>query len=77
MANTLVIDKLKLKNRTIDFSDSSGTHIESLEIKSGVINFSVEHFYSGSSGGEIFLICSIDVKGNKISQPDCSEKEGE
>lgn len=73
----LVVEKIKLKNQTIDFSDSSGSYIESLVLEDGVIKFSVEHSFSGASGGEIFLDCAISVKGNKIFQPDCSEKVGE
>lgn len=77
LAEKLVIEKIKLKSQMIDFSDSSGTFIDSLVLENGVIKFSIEHSYSGASGGEIFLDCTLDVKGNKFSQPVCVEKEGE
>jgi len=77
LVEKLVIEKIKLQNQVIDFSDSSGTFIDSLVLENGVIKFSIEHSYSGTSGGEIFLDCTLDVKGNQFSQPVCVEKEGE
>jgi len=76
LVEELIIENIKLKNQMIDFSDSSGTYIESLVLANGVIKFSIEHFFSGSSGGEIFIDCTLDVKGNQFSQPVCVEKEG-
>lgn len=69
-----VIDKIKIKNRTIDFNHSAGTFIESLDMIKGVIKFTVIHYYASSSGGEITLNCKVDVNNNHISNPSCVEK---
>lgn len=69
-----VIDKIKTKNKMIDLNHSAGTFIESLALKKGVIIFTIQHYYAGSSGGEITLNCKVDVNNNKISKPTCVEK---
>ncbi len=74
LSQQLVIDKLKIKNRIIDFNHSAGTFIESLILKRGVVMFTLVHYFAGSSGGEITLNCKIDVNNNHISNPICVEK---
>lgn len=74
LAQKVIIEKIKLKNETIDFKDSSGTYIESLNLKKGIISFTIEHSYPDISGGEIFLECQINVKDNNIAHPVCAEK---
>ena len=69
-----VIDKIKIKNKMIDFNHSAGTFIESLALKEGVIIFTIQHYNAGSSGGEITLNCKVDVTNNNISEPTCIEK---
>lgn len=74
LSQQLIINKLKIKDKIIDFNHSAGTFIESLNLIKGIVKFTVMHYYPGTSGGEITLNCKVDVNNNKISNPICKEK---
>lgn len=74
LAERMVINKLKVGNRWIDFTNSAGTFIDGMSFKKGIFHFTVEHFFAGTSGGETTLKCKIDANNNKLSKPVCSEK---
>ena len=74
LAEKLVIEKVTLGNKLINFKDSAGTYVDNMSFKKGVFHFTVEHYFGGTSGGEIMLKCKVDVKNNKIKSPICVRK---
>ncbi len=74
LAERVIITKLKVGNRLIDFRNSAGTFIDGMFFEKGVFHFTVEHFFAGTSGGEITIKCKIDANNNKLSKPSCVEK---
>ncbi len=75
LKKNLTISSVIVGEKIIDFRNSAGTFVESLNIKDGKVNFEIEHYYPGSSGGSIYISCSVNVKNNTLSQPLCHEKE--
>lgn len=74
LAERIIINKVKVGNRWIDFTNSAGTFIDGMSFKKGFFYFTIEHYFSGTSGGEIVLKCKIDTNNNKLSKPSCIEK---
>jgi hypothetical protein len=74
LAERIIITKLKVGKRWIDFKNSAGTFIDGMGFKKGIFYFTVEHFFAGTSGGEIILKCKIDTNNNKLSKPVCIEQ---
>lgn len=69
----LVINKVTLGKKTLDFNDSAAVSIDDLKLKDGVVKFSVDFFYRVGSG-EVIMDCSVNVAGNNISKLVCEEK---
>lgn len=70
----LVINKVKLNNEVIDFTDSAGVFISDFQLKDEAVTFSVDYFYRKGSG-ELIMSCSVSAKNNDLSTPVCMEKE--
>ena len=71
----LVIKKVKVGNRKIDFEDTAGVFVESLKIVDNKIIFPVYFVFSGKGGGAIDFDCTVKVNDDTFSKPKCIETE--
>lgn len=71
----LVIKKVKVGNRKIDFEDTAGVFVESIKVIKNNIKFSVYFVFSGKGGGAIDFDCIVKVNNDKFSRPKCIETE--
>ena len=74
LAEKIIIEKVNLGDRLINFKNSAGTYIDEMAFKKGFFYFTVEHYFGGTSGGGIRLNCKVDVNNNKIKKPVCLRK---
>lgn len=70
----LVISKVKLNNKIIDFENSAATSFESIVVEGNDIKFVVDYFYLGKGAGSVLFECKVNVNNENISEPVCSEK---
>jgi len=71
----LVIKKVKVGDRNIDFEDTAGVFVESIKVIKNDIKFSVYFVFSGKGGGAIDFDCIVKVNNDKFSKPKCTETE--
>jgi len=71
----LVIKKVKVGDKYIDFEESAGVFIESMKVVKNSIKFSVYFVFSGKGGGSIDFECAVKVDNDKLAIPKCNEIE--
>ena len=71
----LVVKKVKVGDRNINFEDSAGIFVESIKVIENNIKFSVYFVFSGKGGGAIDFDCTVKVNDDKFSKPKCTETE--
>ena len=63
----LVIKKVKVGDRNIDFEDTAGVFVESINVIKNNIKFSVYFVFSGKGGGAIDFVCTVKVNNVQAS----------
>lgn len=69
----LVIDKVELGNKIVDFSNSAATSFESIDVVDNDIKINVYYAYPGKGGGSVDFECIVKVSDSNFSKPKCTE----
>jgi len=68
----LVIEKITIGKEELAFKKSTSVSIDNITVENGVVNFSVEYYFSG---GRPFITaaCQVDANNNKLSPLTCHQ----
>lgn len=68
----LVVTKLKIGDRVLDFNDTAGVFIEDIKTDKASVKFSIHFVYPGKGGSSVDLQCSVEVGNKMLHEPTCN-----